>query len=89
MRASKTGKHKFIGLHRDTIGNEVQVRQRTASGRLRGDEIEVLVVAFDPVEGRARRWILAVAGREIAGSDPEGDFGMARHHTIERIEIAV
>ena len=76
-------------MHRNAIRDVVQVRQRTAARRLSGHEIEVFVVALDPVERRARTRILAVFGREVAGTDPERDLGMARHHAIERVEVAM
>ena len=67
----------------------MQVRQRTAARRLRGDEIEVFVVALYPVERRARMRIRAAVVGKIARTDPEGDLRMTRHDPIERIEVAV
>ncbi len=88
-RPSQPGERQTVRLHGNTVGDVVQVRQRTAAGRLRGHEIEVFVVAFDPVERRARMRILAIFGRKVAGANPERDLGMTRHDAIERIEVAV
>ena len=53
-RPAEPGERQTVRLHGNTIRNVMQVRQRTAARRLRGDEIEVFVVALDPVERRAR-----------------------------------
>ena len=78
-----------MGLHRDTVGNVVQVRQRTGTGRLCGNEIEVLVVAFNPIQRGTRSRIRSVFRREVAGTNPERNLRMTRHHAIERVEVAV
>jgi len=67
----------------------MQVRQRTRTRRLRCDEIEVFVVPFDPIERRAWTRVGPIFVREIARTDPERDFGVARHYAIQRIEVAV
>ena len=67
----------------------MQVRYRTTSRRLGGYEIEIFVVALDPVQRRTRLGILAVVGCKVAGTDPERDLGMTRHDAIEHVEVAM
>src|SRR6187399_370756 len=85
VRASKPRERETTRLHGNTVGNEVQVRQRTSPGGLRGDEIEVFIVPFDPVQRRAGSGIRAVLSSEVARAYPEFSIGMARHHPIERV----
>src|SRR5688572_9942817 len=87
--SSQPGQRQTVRLHGNTVGNVMQVRQRAAARRLRGHEIEVFVVALDPIERRARMRIRAIFRREVAGADPERHLGMTRHDAIERIEVAV
>lgn len=76
-------------LHSDAIGNVMEIGDRPTALRLSRDEIEVFVVAFDPVQRSARLWILTALAREITRAYPECNFGMTRHDAIERFEIAV
>jgi hypothetical protein len=73
----------------NSIWNVMQVWQRTRTGRLRSDEIEVFVIPFDPIERRTRARVGTVFGREIARTQPTGDFGVARHDAVERVEVTV
>ena len=58
-----------------------------ASG-LRHD-VEVFVVAFDPVEGPERREVLAVVARDVADLHPQRHVGVPRHDFLNRVERAV
>jgi hypothetical protein len=67
----------------------MQVWNRARTCGLGGHEIEILVVAFNPIERGSRVRILAAFACEIAGTDPERDIGMPRHYPIERLKISV
>src|SRR5688500_11853353 len=49
-RAPQSRERERSDLYGNPVRHVVQVRERTAAGRLRGDEVEVFVVALDPVQ---------------------------------------
>ena len=55
----------------------------------RGDGVEIVVVAVDPVDGRADGLVAAGVGCEIPDAQPERNLGMARDDLSRRIERAV
>jgi hypothetical protein len=63
----------------------VEVR-RQITGRNR---VEVVVVAVDPVDPRARRLVRTRSGRDVANTEPERDVGMACDDGARRVERAV
>src|SRR5436190_3587589 len=87
--AAKARERQTVCANGDAIRDVVQVSQRTRAGRLRRHEVEVFVVAFDPVQRRPGSGIRAVLVSKVARAHPELDIGMTRHHPIERVEIAV
>jgi len=54
--------------HRDAVRDEMQVWQRTPTRWLHRDEIELFVVAFDPVERRSREGVVAFVVGKIAAA---------------------
>jgi hypothetical protein len=67
----------------------MEISDRPTAWGLFRDEIEVFVVAFDPVQRGPRPGIFTALAREITRAHPECNFGMTRHDAIERFEIAV
>jgi hypothetical protein len=53
------------------------------------DRVEVVVVAVDPVDGRAERLVGASVRRDIADAQPEWNLGMRRDDRPGRVERAV
>src|SRR5215467_4567581 len=53
------------------------------------DDVEVFVVALDPVEWRDRREVLTQVRRYIADLHPEGDVWMPSHDLVDGVELAV
>src|SRR6478672_6008742 len=64
----------------------MKVGNRTRAGWLSRDEIEVLVVAFYPVQRRARFRIFTRIVGQVARTQPEHHLRMARHDAIECVE---
>ena len=57
--------------------------------RARGDRVEVVVVAVNPVDRRAERVVRARLGRDVADAQPEGNLRMRRDDPARRVERAV
>jgi hypothetical protein len=55
----------------------------------RGDGVEVVVVAVNPVDVRAERLVSAPIVGDIADAQPDGDVGMFRDDRPGRVERAV
>jgi len=67
------------------IVDVMQIRRQIA-GR---DGVEVVVVAVDPVDRGAQRFVAPVLVGDVADAEPEGDVGMARDDAARGGEIAV
>jgi hypothetical protein len=55
----------------------------------RGDGVEVVVVAVDPVDRRAERFVTSVFVGDVADAQPERNLGMARDDRPGGVERAV
>ena len=76
--------------HRDAVGNVVEIGNRAGAGRLRCDEVEILVVAFDPIQRRAgRRDIRRRRWPDRRDTARDATSGWRRHDAIKRFEVAV
>ena len=53
------------------------------------DGVEVVVVAVDPVDAGAERFVASLFVGDVADAQPERDFGMARDDRPRRVERAV
>jgi len=61
-----------------------------AGGQIaRGDQIEVLVVAFDPVEGRVERLVAPRGIGDISDRQPEPNLRVLPHDAVNAGEISV
>src|SRR5258708_9357180 len=72
-------------LDQGPIRNVMEIRRQIA-GR---DRVEVVVVAVDPVDRRAKRLIPSCIGRDVPDAEPEGDLGMPRDDRSRGVERAV
>ena len=55
----------------------------------RGNRVEVVVVAVNPVDIGAERFVAAVLVRDVADTEPERNIGMARDDRARGVELAV
>jgi hypothetical protein len=55
----------------------------------RGNRIEIVVVAVDPVDRRAERFVPSLFVGDVADAQPERNLGMARDNRPRGIERAV
>ena len=67
------------------IRNVMKIRRRIAGG----DRVEVVVVAVDPVDRGAERFVTSVLVRDVADAQPERDLGMPRDDGPRGVERAV
>jgi hypothetical protein len=72
-------------LDRRAVVDVMQICRQIA-GR---DRVEVVVVAVDPVNGRAERLVGAGGGRDVADAQPEWNLRMRRDDRARRVEGAV
>ena len=56
---------------------------------VRGDRVEVVVVAVNPVDAGAERFVAPVFVGDVADAEPERDLGMARDDRPRGVERAV
>jgi hypothetical protein len=63
----------------------MQIRRQISGG----DSVEVVVIAVDPVDRRAERFIPSSFVSDIADAEPERDLGMALDDRARGVERAV
>ena len=63
----------------------MQIRRQRAGG----DGVEVVVVAVNPVDRGAERFVAPIAGGDVADAEPERHLGMARDDGARGVEGAV
>ena len=63
----------------------MQARRQIAGG----DGVEVVVVAVNPVDGGAQRFVAPVVGGDVTDAEPERHLGMARDDGARGVERAV
>jgi hypothetical protein len=61
-------------------------RRRQIAG---GDGVEVVVVAVNPVDAGAERFVASGIVGDVADADPERNLGVARDDGARRLERAV
>src|SRR3990167_5673957 len=74
---------------RPAVPQVVQLRRGRAAGQRLRDDVEILVVALDPVERRGRIEILAVVARHVPDRHPQRYVGVPRHDRAHRVERTV
>src|SRR5581483_1688207 len=62
---------------------------RRASRHRRSDDVEVLVVALDPVERRDRFEVFAVVAGDVADTAPHRNVRVTPHDRVNGVELAV
>src|SRR5262245_15501893 len=69
-----------------------QIEQRLGHGRSghrRGNDVEIFVVAFDPVDRSNRREVLPIVVRDVANLNPERHAFVSRHDVLNAVERPV
>jgi hypothetical protein len=74
-----------VEIDRRRVGDVMKIRRQIAGG----NGVEVVVVAVDPVDGRAEWFVAARLVGDVADAQPEGDFGVARDDPAGGGEVAM
>ena len=88
-RASQRRHAPAAHLMERAVAQVVQRRRGRTAGRRLGHDVEVLVVALDPVEGRGRREVLALVAGDVAHLQPERHVRVPAHDVLNGLELAV
>jgi hypothetical protein len=72
-------------LHKGPVGYVMKVRREIT----RGDGVEVVVVAVDPVDRSAERFVTSLFVGDVADAEPERNLGMERDDRPGGVERAV
>ena len=63
----------------------MEIRRQIAGGY----RVEIVVIAVDPVDRRAERFVAPVLVGDVADAQPERNLGMPRHDRAGGVEGAV